>query len=243
MGVVTQLKGHKSGISIALYNGSDRILSGATDGRVIVFEELTGRIIIELEGHKGPITAIIINEKGDRIFTASDDRTIREWDFSGKLIHEFKGHQGNIQEISVSPSGKHLIATSHDRTYIWTSSGKFIAELGDVSPRVSPMGDRIFPEFNPQGDRLLTRNGDNTLHLWDISGHLVAKFQQPNAQILDAMFSKDGNQIILFLADGTVQKRSIETLPQLLTRGCTWLRSYLQAHPEELDRLPSCKAK
>ncbi len=233
-----ELPGHQSIITVLQID--DRYaISGSMDGTVLVHDKSTAAIFAKFKAHKNKITAISKISKDNHFFTVSNDGNIREWSIAGKPQNEFKGHSGSITGVFVDPSSKYVIGVSLNRTYLWEKSGKFISMLNGTSPGV---GWIISPEFNLKDDRILTRTGDNTIHLWNMSGHLLSSFQSPNLKILDAVFSQTGDQVILFLADGSVQKHPIETLPQMLKRGCTWLRTYLKANPAELEQLPTCKA-
>ncbi|MEQ8535924.1 MAG: hypothetical protein RIB93_00425 [Coleofasciculus sp. D1-CHI-01] len=53
-------------------------------------------------------------------------------------------------------------------------------------------------------------------------------------------FSPDGAQIASASDDGTVRLWRVETLDDLLVRGCNWLRDYLRTHPDVSDLNKFC---
>jgi WD40 repeat protein len=76
-----------------------------------------------------------------------------------------------------------------------------------------------------------------TARLWTLSGQQVAQFEisPPGSGlwVRSVVFSSDGKYLaIADDLDGKVHLGRIETLEQLLERGCDWLKEYLAVHPD-----------
>jgi WD40 repeat protein len=97
--------------------------------------------------------------------------------------------------------------------------------------------------MNPNRNLFLTHNDNSTVKVWDFSGQLVAEFKQNQPYLTDVKFNSNGDRVIILFGNGNIQTHQIETLPQMIKRGCTWLRTYLDVNPTELDQLPTCKAQ
>jgi WD40 repeat protein len=117
-------------------------------------------------------------------------------------------------------------------TFLSTKSGQKLFEVN---------GKR--PHMNPKRNLFLTHNDDLSVKVWDFSGQLVAEFKQNQPYLTDVKFNSNGDRIIMLFQNGNIQTQAIETLPQMLQRSCTWLRTYLDVNPTELDQLPTCKAQ
>ncbi|NJM48752.1 MAG: hypothetical protein HC860_23440 [Alkalinema sp. RU_4_3] len=200
------------------------------------------------------ITDVSFNSAGDNIITLGRDNKVKLWDLSGKLINVFRLFDNSELDLAeFSPSGSHIVTSgwkgggtgfslfwdriwglesiSGEISHLWTVSGNHLATVSGSSPKVSP-----------HEDQFLSLNDTGGVTIWDLSGRRLAEFKSEKGPILAADFSANGDQIIMSLDDGTVQVQSNETLPQLLTRGCYWLRSYLEDDSDRLDQLPICQA-
>ncbi|MBD2326027.1 AAA-like domain-containing protein [Alkalinema sp. FACHB-956] len=198
--------------------------------KVIQVRSSEGELILKLEPQQGNFEAAQLNATGDRLITASDRGVVQLWNLSGELITTLQDNKTPVKQIQFSPSGQQiLVEGTQGRIYLWHQSGQRITDFAGENAT-----------FNAQGDRILTHD-ERSIKVWDLAGRLLSEFQYLKSAILDADFTPQGNEIIFVAADGKVHTRSIETLPQLIARGCTWLRTYLAAHPQELDRLPTCK--
>jgi WD40 repeat protein len=147
-------------------------------------------------------------------------------DSSGKLVRRIPVNS----YTKFSPSGQNLVTSSDRKTTLLTLSGKKMAEMRGHSP-----------SFNFKNNRILTID-DNAIKVWNFSGRLLSQYQLKN-DVADVGFAPHDDVITMIFRDGKVQSQPIETLPQMLDRGCTWLRTYLAANPTELDQLPTCKAQ
>jgi hypothetical protein len=173
------------------------------------------------------------NSAGDNIITLGKDNSdlaLAEFSPSGSHIVT-SGWKGGRSGWSIFwDKTWDLESISGEIIHLWTVSGNHLASVSGSSPKVSP-----------KEDQFLTLNDSGGVTVWDLSGRRLAEFKSEKGPILAADFSAKGDQIIMSLDDGTVQVQSNETLPQLLTRGCYWLRSYLEADSDRPDQLPTCQ--
>jgi WD40 repeat protein len=72
---------------------------------------------------------------------------------------------------------------------------------------------------------------DGTVRLWDRQGNQLALFQGHEYGVWSVSFSPDGQTIASGSSDDMVRLWRVESLEQLLARGCNWLRDYLTTNP------------
>lgn len=239
-----------SGQQIALLYKNDgwlRSVRFSPDGRYIATVGWNGTAIVwnssgqqlaRLNGHQGTVFSVSFSPNGQCIATAGEDSTIRLWNLSGQQLVQLKGHQGKVYSVSFSPDGQHIASTGQDTTArLWVLSGKQLAQFNGHLKSVRSVN------FSPDGQYVATASEDGTVRLWNLSGRQLAKFDALQSMIYSICFSPDGHCLAGAREDGTVSLWRLETLDELLSRGCDWLKDYLTTHPEELEKLEVCQSK
>jgi tetratricopeptide (TPR) repeat protein len=120
---------------------------------------------------------------------------------------------------------------------VWDSSGKQLAELTGHQDAVTSAS------FSLDGQRLVTASWDKTARVWDSSGKLLAELTGHQGKVYSASFSPDGQRILTASEDKTAREWRVESLEQLLARGCNWLNDYLITHPKDLETFAECQNK
>ncbi|WP_341531486.1 WD40 repeat domain-containing protein (plasmid) [Nostoc sp. UHCC 0302] len=239
-----------SGKQIALLNGHTGIVFNASfsaDGKHIVTTsgdntarvwDLSGKQIALLNGHTGIVFNASFSADGKHIVTASGDNTARVWDLSGKQIALLNGHTGIVFNASFSADGKHIVTASNDNTArVWDLAGKQIAELKGHTSTV------YNASFSADGKRIVTASWDNTARVWDLAGKQIAELKGHTSTVRNASFSADGKHIVTASTDGTARVWRVDSLNELLSRGCQWLNDYLVINPKDLQTLTVCQNK
>jgi WD40 repeat protein len=172
------------------------------------------------------------------------------FDLQGRFLKVIKNSTFADAEIDVRDiDASTLPQIDSSGKYILTSTGIGRADYPGTIFLSTKLGQKLFevdgkrPQMNPKRSLLLTHNDNSTVKVWGFSGQLVAEFKQNQPYLSDVKFNSSGDRVIMLFENGDIQTHPIETLPQMLKRGCTWLRSYLDANPTELDQLPTCKAQ
>ncbi len=201
-------------------NGQQFVTTGY-DGAVRLWNH-SGQLLTVFKGHQGPVWSASFSPDGQKIATAGDDGTVRLWTQSGQAIADFKGHQGSVFSVSFSPNGQQLVTAGADGTvHLWDLAGHQHREFKGFQ------GVIWSTSFSPNGQQLITAGAGGTVRLWTQSGQLLAEFRGSGGSILGVSFRPDGQQIASVGEAGTAQLWSVETLDQLLARGCNWLHDYL----------------
>jgi WD40 repeat protein len=181
------------------------------------------------------VYAVCFSLDGQLIATASDDGTARLWNLSGGRLVQFQGHQGQVWSLSFSPDGKYLVtASSEDGTAtLWNVFGQQVAQLDGNQDWV------LCANFSPDRQLVATAGEDGTVCLWDLSGRQIYRFETSQGAIYGMSFSPNGKCLATAGKDGTVRLWRVESLDELLARGCDWLKDYFVTHPEAFMQSPA----
>ncbi|MBD2732010.1 AAA-like domain-containing protein [Nostoc sp. FACHB-892] len=198
---------------------------------------ISGEKIVDFQGSENSYLGASFSQDGERIVT-TDGNIVTIWNTSGQKLSELKANQ-DIYSPSFSPDGTLVIATSLDnKAIIWDTSGKQLLEI----PHQSKVG---FAVFSPDGQRIVTASNDKIYRVWDISGKQLAQYKYSSTFISPVHFSPDGKYILAHVQGNSPEQNKvliwrIDELDGLLTRGCDWLKDYLNTQPQIRERLKVC---
>ena len=93
------LNGHKSAVTCIAYDfDGHRIVSGARDTCVIIWDVINEAGLYRLQGHKGPVTNVaFMKSRSNVVVSSSKDTFIKFWDLN--VQHCFKTLTGHLNEV------------------------------------------------------------------------------------------------------------------------------------------------
>ncbi len=112
------LAAHSGPVSRILFSpdGKD-LVTGGSDGRIIYWDQRTGRPRDYVDAHDGGIMAMAYRADGKLLVTGGEDSVIRLWDGRSRARkRQLRGHQGALSDIAFSPDGKLLATCGTDFT-------------------------------------------------------------------------------------------------------------------------------
>ncbi len=191
-------------ISRVALSPNDKFAAIATmDGKVEVWELITGLKRYTFTAHPDIVTSISYSPDGRFILTSSFDQTARLWDASsGREIRSFAGHTDSVIRAIFSPDGRYVLTCSWDTTArLWdTMTGdelrSFIGHTDSV----------IGATFSPDGRLVLTGGNDSVARLWDVeTAAEVHVFDAKAGWVGSVAFAPDGQTIATEHADDVVR--------------------------------------
>ncbi len=196
-------------LSCAFSADGRRIVSGAGDNSVRVWDAVTGRLLRTITGHQNWVTSCAFSADGRRIVSGSWDKNVRIWEAeTGQLLCTLTGHEKSVWSCAFSADGRRIVSGAGDNTVrIWD------AETGLLLRTITGHEDRVWScEFSADGRRIVSGAGDKTVRVWDAkTGHLLRTLSGHQGLVTSCAFSADGRLVLSGSWDNTVRVWETET--------------------------------
>ncbi|CAE6416346.1 unnamed protein product [Rhizoctonia solani] len=213
LGPLTTTNGYSIFTSISFSPDGSWLVSGACDGTLYMWDTRGGALVLgPLEGHTDSINSTRFSPNGVYIISSSNDKTIRFWDSRGtqeaRELLTLPGHVGSVTSVALSPDGTHIVSSSADGTMsVWdTTSGEIV--LGPLEKNNS---DRMMITYSPNGAHILSSSPAGVVLRDTETGSVSVGPIGFQRSIQSALFSSDGNRIIVGSTGDTVQLLSAHT--------------------------------
>jgi eukaryotic-like serine/threonine-protein kinase len=191
---IKTISNHASVFS-AIYSYDGRhIVSGGYDGKIRIWDAVTGKEIKVLVGHKGPVQSVAISKDGQFIVSGSWDKTIKIWNTeSGQEVKTMSGHKDIVWCVALSPDGKVIASVSPGDTVVRLWDAKTGKEL--ISLRGHKSGiDQVV--FSPDGKFIISGDNLGDIKFWDTTTYQeLYSFHAHDGVILGIAVKHDGSQI------------------------------------------------
>ncbi len=178
------------------------IISGSVDGKAIMADTRTGKIIRTLDHPEG-ITYLCWSRNGDMIITSGYDKTVRIWNaINGEQLKELKGHTTVIRSLDISPDGKLIASGGEDGVIkIWNvADGSCVFTI--------PAHKRIIWDikFSEDGLSFASASFDYTIKIWNrADGTLKKTLTQHTQTVVALAYSHDGTMMASTSDDKTIK--------------------------------------
>lgn len=202
--VLLTFAGHKSEAICAAFNwNGTRVVSGTSDGTIMLWDTASGHSLARLDAHKGGVRALAFSSDGARIVSGGEDRMVRIWDTgTGRAMYGIPGHGGAVLSTAFSPDRGTVASGSADRTVrLWdAATGRPMHTLTGHECGVEAIA------ISPDGTTIASASC-RTLRLWDAaSGRLTATLAAGwRSDITAVSFNTDGARIAAASAAGEVK--------------------------------------
>jgi WD40 repeat protein len=218
------------------------IAAGLQNGKVLVMDGGTGKILLTLVLHPRPVRGLAFSwpestaKTPSLLASGSEDGSVVVWDLaSGQARFHFEnallGYWGyGIRSLAFSKDNR-ILVTGGDQGYL----SRWDMTSGEELPRLQTQYGLIFSiALSPDGSRLASACGDGTVQIWDFStekplfllrGHEYGAWS--------VAYSVDGKYIATGAGDGMVRIWEAEDGTLLREKGVTFAKlDSLQFSPD-----------
>jgi len=192
--------------SVGFSPGGNRVVSGANDHTVRVWDARTGvQILPALSGHQSLVNAVAFSPDGIRIVSGSADGIIRIWDArsGAEARSALRGHEKEVWTIAFSLDGTRIISASGDKSIrVWDANSG--AEILVLRGHENSVGSVV---FCPDGTRIVSGSDDHTIRVWDASTgfEVFAPLRGHDGAVRSVAISPDGTRIVSGSHDKTIR--------------------------------------
>ncbi len=189
--------GHEQGIISFERVNDNTIVSGGGDGRLIVWDETTGKVIKSIKGHREPIFDLALSNNGKLLAAGSWDGVISIWNTrTWEKINSFYKEGASAYTLAFSSNDSYLVTGLLDKTLrlMEIKTGRFVRELvGHTEPVTS---------IQIREDQILTSSWDGQIITWDWNSGLITDRIQTSYPVFGASWV--GNEIVTAGSDRSI---------------------------------------
>ncbi len=201
--------------SVAFSPDGKRVLAGAHEGRVLVWNAADGELVLDLHGHGDSIVyAAAFSPDGLLMVTAGYDSKIKLWSAQdGRALQALPGYTSAIASLAFFPdSGRILLANYNKTTRIWDlKAGREVLVLRERQDGVQCVA------VSPSGRRVVTGGAETAV--WDAEdGRELFALGGAASWLASVAFSPDGRKVAGGNGKGTIDIWDVG--PEELSKTC-----------------------
>ena len=214
-------------ISYLAFSPQQELLATVGDNDTVKLWNISGKKLGEFTTNQGDIYSVAFTPDG-KLATSGDEGTIKLWTIKNNGKVDFTSGK-NPEEIKTDQTILYSIAFSRDSKRLATIGEDDILRLRDISRRTIGVGNFSLDEvlgnhiltiqpiqgssqdiqaksvaFSPDGKKLATIAGNNTVRLWDSFGKQIVRFGAGQDELKSVTFSPDGTLLATGAVNGEV---------------------------------------
>ncbi|AQZ18215.1 PWP2 (YCR057C) [Zygosaccharomyces parabailii] len=218
---VLKQQGHFDSMNSLTYSpDGSRVVTASEDGKIKVWDVVSGFCLVTLEGHTSSVTQVQFAKRGQVLFSSSLDGTVRAWDLIRyRNFRVFTGAERiQFSCLAVDPSGEVVCAGSVDSfdIHVWSvQTGQLVDQLAGHEGPVSCLS------FSQETGMLASASWDKTIRIWSVFG----RSQQVEpievySDVLALAARADGEQVAVSTLSGQISIFDIATARQVGSVDC-----------------------
>lgn len=189
-------------------NDGGRLVTGANQGAVDIWDPVSGERLQKLQGHTAHVRASDFSSDGRLVASGSIDHSVRIWDLSHpERPIVLTAHATPVTCVQFSPDGTVLATAQGDRLVrLWNPS---TGEPAGTLPESAAIVQHL--RFSPDGTVLATSTG-NLIQLWDVTSmQPIMELSGHEDLIWKLDFSPDGATLASASQDKSLKLWDIRT--------------------------------
>lgn len=219
---ILKQQGHLYGLKSLDFSAEGQyIATGGEDGKVKLWNTLTGFCVITFKDHLAPVSGVkfIKQGTGKALLTSSLDGTIRAYDLLRyknfkTLTAPLNASGASVQFtcLATDSQGEIVCAGSLDPFNIYVfalQTGKLIEILSGHEGPISCL------EFSPLTGTLASGSWDGTLKIWDVYKSTCVETFEHGCDVLAVSFRPDGKEVCCSCTNGNIYVWDVENGEQI----------------------------
>jgi len=203
---ILKQQGHFYDMNVMSYSPDGQfIATGGDDGKVKIWNTISGFCFVTFHEHSGGITGIAFSQNGQVIVSASLDGTVRAFDLNRyRNFRTFTAPRPcQFSCLALDSSGEIICAGSLDTFEIcmWSmQTGRLLEIMAGHEGPVSCLA------FSPMQSILVSGSWDNTARLWDVYNQTSPKETvEIGSNVTAVAYRPDGHEIAISALDGEIK--------------------------------------
>ncbi len=181
-----EYNGHEKGI-ICFERINDKIIAtGAGDGKIMLWDESSGRIEKVIDAHREPIFDLALSNDGKLLASSSWDGVINFWDTESWEKYQYIYNEGaSAYSIEFASNDAYLVTGLLDKTLklLEVETKRFVKEFVGHTNNVT--------SIQVNGNEILTTSWDGKIILWDLYSGLIKKRFHTGKPVFEAKKIED----------------------------------------------------
>lgn len=189
--------GHEKGILCFERIDEHTIATGAGDGKIIIWEESTGKLLRKISAHREPIFDIELSHNGKLLASSAWDGVISLWNTETWERYNYIYNEGSsTYTLAFTENDAYLVVGLLDKTLkLWeVETRRFVKEFVGHTDNVT--------SIKIQENEILTSGWDGKIILWDLNSGLIKKRFDAKKPVFEIQMLND--QIVSVGADRMV---------------------------------------
>lgn len=203
---VLKQQGHLYGLNALDFSPEGQfIATGGEDGKVKVWNVLSGFCVVTFKEHIAPVTGVkfIGQGQGKAVLSSSLDGTVRAHDLLRYKNFRTLSAPTPVQftSLAADPAGEVVCAGSLDpfQIYVWAlQTGRLLEVLSGHEGPIACLA------FSSQTSVLASGSWDGTLKLWDVYQNQCIETFEHGCDILAVAFRPDGKEVCCSATNGNL---------------------------------------
>ncbi|MBV6647421.1 MAG: hypothetical protein KI790_18325, partial [Cyclobacteriaceae bacterium] len=201
--------GHEKGILCFERIDDKTIATGGGDGRIIIWDEMTGKVKKVITAHRQPIFDLQVSHDGQLLASCSWDGVINWWNTQNWDRYKYVYKEGASSYVAAfTKNDAYLVVGLLDKTLqlLEIETGRFVKEFVGHTD--------IVTSIEVKENEVLTASWDGSIIVWDLYSGLIKTRIKTEHPIFSAQWYEEGiistgsdRQVSFWSADGmSVQK-------------------------------------
>ncbi|GME92995.1 unnamed protein product [Ambrosiozyma monospora] len=214
---ILRQQGHFDSMNDIAYSpDGSRIVSASDDGKIKIWDIVSGFCLATFEEHTSSVTGVVFAKKGQVMFSSSLDGTVRAWDLIRfRNFRTFTSTERlQFSCLAVDSSGEIVCAGSLDDFKIQVWSVQTAQLLDQLAGHEGPISCLTFGA--EASSMLASASWDKTIRVWDIFGR--SQTSEPFevvSECLSLAMRPDSKEVAAATLDGNISFWDIENGKQV----------------------------